>query len=224
MERTIRITGKGKLSIKPDTIRLIMTIEGVHEEYDKAVQTSAEMTEGLKDLLEQPGVDRDLIHTLYYNVNAEYESYQAKDKSWKRRLTGYKFIHRLKLEFPFDNELLGKILFALGHSNLRPEFDIEYTVADTEKAKNELLNKAVADSKKKALILSQAAGISLGDIITIDYSRTEIDFVSKPVNRMMLEACCMENDGSAETSGYNIDIAPDDINVTDNVTIVWGIL
>lgn len=63
MERTIRITGKGKLSVKPDTIRLIMTIEGVHEEYDKAVQTSAEMTEGLKDLLEQPGVDRDLIRT-----------------------------------------------------------------------------------------------------------------------------------------------------------------
>ena len=28
MERTIRVTGKGNLSVKPDTVRLIMTIEG----------------------------------------------------------------------------------------------------------------------------------------------------------------------------------------------------
>ena len=29
MERTIKVTGKGKISVKPDTIRLIMTIEDI---------------------------------------------------------------------------------------------------------------------------------------------------------------------------------------------------
>ena len=50
MERTIRVTGKGRLSVKPDTIRLIMTIEGMQEEYDMAVAQSAAMTEEVKDL------------------------------------------------------------------------------------------------------------------------------------------------------------------------------
>lgn len=224
MERTIRVTGKGKLSVKPDTIRLIMTVEGTQNEYDKAVQRSAEMTEEIKDLFEQSGFDKNSVRTLYFNVNAEYESYQARDKSWKRRLTGYKFVHRMKIEFPMDNKLLGKILFALGHSELRPEFDIEYTVSDTEKTKNELLRKAVADSKEKAYTLTQAADVSLGSIITIDYSWDEIKFVTKPVNRMMLEASCGEEAMYSDNSSYDIDIAPDDIDVTDSVTVVWAIL
>ena len=58
MERTIRVTGKGKLSVKPDTVRLNMTMEG------------------MKD---------------------------------------------------------GKVIYKLGHSPVRPEFRIEYTVADPEK-------------------------------------------------------------------------------------------
>lgn len=41
MERTIRVTGKGKVSVKPDTIRLIMTVEGTNKDYDKAVKESA---------------------------------------------------------------------------------------------------------------------------------------------------------------------------------------
>ena len=35
MERTIRVTGKGKLSVKSDMIRLRINIEGTYEEYDK---------------------------------------------------------------------------------------------------------------------------------------------------------------------------------------------
>lgn len=52
MERTIRVTGKGKISVKPDTIRLIMTVEGANKVYDKAVKESAEKTEKIKDMFE----------------------------------------------------------------------------------------------------------------------------------------------------------------------------
>lgn len=81
MNRTIRVTGKGNLSVKPDTVRLIMTVEDVQKEYDSAVKKSAEMTEAIKDLFEQLGFERDMVRTLYYNINTEHESYQAKDKA-----------------------------------------------------------------------------------------------------------------------------------------------
>ena len=55
MERTIRVTGKGKISVKPDTIRLIMTVEGTNKVYDKAVKESAEKTEKIKDMFENLG-------------------------------------------------------------------------------------------------------------------------------------------------------------------------
>lgn len=36
MDRTIRVTGKGKLSVKPDTIRLRINIEGTYGLYKEA--------------------------------------------------------------------------------------------------------------------------------------------------------------------------------------------
>lgn len=223
MERTIRITGKGNLAVKPDTVRLIMTLEGIQKEYDDTVKASAEMTESLKDTFVKLGFLRDSVKTLYFNVQAEYESYQAKDKSWKRRFEGYKFIHRVKVEFPSDNKMLGKVLYAVGHSPLQPEFSIEYTVKNPEKSKNELLTNAIKDAKEKAEVLTKAAEISLGNIITIDYSWAEIDFVSRPMNRMALEERCLAAPMMEEEPGYDIDIDPDDIEVSDNVTVIWEI-
>jgi hypothetical protein len=221
MERTIRVTGKGKLSVKPDTIRLRLSLEEVQKDYESTLQLSTELVEMLKDVFEGLGFERKALKTLYFNVDTEYESYQDKDKSWKRRFMGYKFEHRMKIEFASDNVLLGKVLYALANSPVRPEFSIEYTVSDPEKCKNELLGKAVADSKEKAKVISEAAGVSLEEIMNIDYSWGEIDLVTKPMDEMMLR--CYESSESCEPAGYNIDIEADDIDVTDTVTVVWGI-
>lgn len=222
MERTIKVTGKGKLSIKPDTIRLIVSLEGMKKEYSDVIHLSSEMSEKIKDIFEQQGFEKSMIRTLSFDVKAEYENYQDRDNSWKRRFTGYKFTHRMKVEFPVDNKRLGKILYALGHAPLCPEIQLEYTIADIEKSKNELLASAVSDSAAKAAVLAKAAGVSLGEILNIDYSWTELDFVSRPMRGMALEERCMLK--TAECGGsYDIDIEADDINVTDNVTVVWKI-
>lgn len=112
------------------------------------------------------------------------------------------------------------MLYALAHAAVKPEFRISYTIKDTEAAKNQLLGKAIVDSKEKALVLTEAAGVKLGDIITIDYSWGEITFLSEPMSRNMavLEDCECPTGGS-----YDIDIEPDDIDVTDTVTVVWKI-
>lgn len=128
----------------------------------------------------------------------------------------------MKVEFPADNKRLGKVLYALGHCAVRPEFQIEYTVANLEQCKNELLEEAIRDSKIKAEVLTKAAGVILGNIVTIDYSWAEIDFVSRPMDRMMMEDCCIG--ACADDEAYDIDINPDDINVSDHVTVVWELV
>ena len=220
MERTIRVTGKGNISVKPDIIRLRLSMEGIYPEYDETLQKSSEIVELLKDLVEKQGYERNELKTLYFNIDTEYESYQAKDKSWKRRFQGYKYVHRMKIEFPADNQRLGKMLYALAHCPLSPEFSIEYTVSDPEASKNELLGKAVKDSLKKASVLVEAADVKLGKIINIDYSWEEIDFVSKPLQEMSLRCCELDESYSAS---YDMDIEPDDIDITDTVTVVWAL-
>ena len=220
MNRTIRVTGKGKISVKPDTIRLHISLENTFREYEDTLKHSTDSVELLKDMLEGLGYDRKNLKTVYFNINTEYESYQDRDKSWKSRFKGYKYTHHMKLEFPADNRRLGKILYALAHCPVSPEFSIEYTVSNPETAKNELLGAAVKDSMAKANVLSIAAGLKLGSIVNIDYSWSEVDFVSRPVEELSMRCC--EADACEPTS-YNMYIEPDDIEMTDTVTVVWSL-
>ena len=217
--RTIRVTGKGQIKVHPDRTRLTITLEGIYPEYAETLKRSSEDTESLKKTLEPFGFDRSDLKTLRFDINTEFESYKEKD-TYKQRLVGYKYEHLLKVEFDSDNTRLGKILFALANCDLHPEFQISYTVKDPEAAKNELLGKAVTDAKEKAAALTSAAGVVLKDIQSIDYSWGEINLEYRPMNRelMMDEVMLPMN---ALGGSYDINIEPDDIEVSDTVTVVW---
>ena len=102
---------------------------------------------------------------------------------------------------------------------ITPEISIEYTVNDPEKYKDELLKNAIEDSKHKAKVLAHAANVELGDIISIDYSWGEINFVSEPIQNFAFASA----EKTISSPGYDIDIEADDIDVTDTVTVIWKI-
>lgn len=218
--RVIRVTGKGQIKIKPDMTRITLELKGIYPEYSETLQKSAEQTEILKDILLPFGFGRADLKTLYFNVDTKYEAYRENDV-YKQRFAGFVFNHKLKLEFDSDNDRLGKILYALANSTVKAEFRISYTIKDKESAKNELLGKAIADAKEKAVVLSQAAGVSLKEIHSIDYSWGEIDFEVQPMSRGFSADMCVA--AAAPQNSYDIDIEPDDIEVSDTVTVVWEI-
>ncbi len=218
--RTIRITGKGQVRLKPDVTRITITLTGLYKDYGETLRRSSEDTETLKDVLSGFGFARSDLKTLNFDVDTEYESYRDKNNNYKQRFTGYRFRHMLKVEFGSDNERLGKVLYALANCSVHPEFRISYTVKDPEAAKNLLLGNAVADAKDKAAVLTGAAGVTLKDIQSIDYSWGEISFECTPTNRMLMAECkAIPVEGAA----YAMDIEPDDIDVSDTVTVVWEI-
>lgn len=219
MEKTIKITGKGKVSVKPDIIRLNMTMEESYKQYEMTLSQSSRTTEILKDLFVSLGFKKDDLKTIGFDIDTKYESYKAIDKSWKKRLVGYTYTHRMKIEFDADNKKLGQVLYAIAHSVISPEISIEYTVSNPEQHKDELLKNAIKDSRHKAEILAYAANVELDEIITIDYSWSEINFASEPIQSFAFAAA----EKATGSAGYDIDIEVDDIDVTDTVTVVWKI-
>ena len=215
--KTIKVTGKGQLRLKPDTTRVTLSLEGTDKEYGKVLERSANDTKELRQLLTGFGFEKTDLKTLQLNVDPEYEGYQE-DGVYKQRFIGYRFHHRMKIEFPSDNDRLGRILFALSKSKIQPEFQISYTVKDPEKAKNELLSKAVQDAKEKAKTLTEAAGVELKELIEIDYSFGQLNLEVRPVNRLMKASMDM-----AVEESYEMDIEPEDIAVSDTVTILFEI-
>ncbi len=213
--RTIRVTGKGMIRFKPDTTRITMTLEGVCPVYAETLKRSASDTEQIRAAISETGLKRDALKTVSFRVEPEYEGYQE-EGVYKQRLLGYRFFHEMRIEFPSDNERLGKILTALANTELAPEFRISYTVKDREATKNVLIAAAVADAKAKAAVLAKAAEVRLLGISHIEYSLREIGLEVRPMAFAGMKRATNADCISPE-------IEPEDIEAEDTVTIDWEI-
>ena len=217
--RNLRVTGKGKLSLRPDRTRITLTLEGTFPVYEQTLKASAEDSDTLRKVLGKLDFAPEELKTLSFGVDSEYESYEDERHNYKQRFVGYKYTHTMKLEFDSDNERLGKVLYQLANADVQPQFRISYTVKDTESAKNALLADAVQDAKDKAAVLAKAADVKLGQISSIDYSFSDLRFETQPMrNVVFAKAARVEADAA-----YGMSIEPDDIEVEDTVTVVWEI-
>ena len=218
--RTIKVTGKGKVSIAPDTMSLGISLAGTEPEYLKAMEKSAADTRALQNALASLGFAETDLKTNSFSIDADYEGYQE-DGVWKQRFKGYRYFHNMKLEFPSDSERLGRILYTFGKSGADPECHIAFTVADKESAKELLLACAVKDAEAKAKVLAGAAGVTLGDLQSIDYSWDELNFYTRPMESPLMAKSMTANE--AEEDRFDLAVNPDDVQLSETVTLVWEI-
>lgn len=215
--KTIRVTGIGSVSVKPDTTSLRITFGGIYKDYEETVRQSAEKTKILREAIEKSGLPGEALKTKDFSIESEYESYRDYNNDYKKRFLGYKFYHRTQIQFPKDNKMLGRILYELSLCSVKVEFSIDYTVKDKDTVKKEVIKRAVENSREKAEIMAIAAGVSLGEVQSIDYSWGEIDIRTSPVDKLEVRK------SYALEPSFDIDIEPDDIDLTDTVTMVWEI-
>lgn len=220
MNRTIRVTGKGKISVKPDTICMIMTLKDLYEDYEETLKESSKQLRVLQECFEKLGFNKTDLKTLSFNIDTNYERYRDKKDCWKEKFIGYEFEHETKIEFGLDNEMLGKVLKMLSACCVKPVIRIAYTVKDIDAIKNLMLERAISDSKYKAEIMTKAAGVKLGELVNIDYSWGEIELVSHPIGEFF---DCMKLSDDDYDDFFEMDIEPDDIKKSDIVTVVWEI-
>ena len=217
--RTVRVTGKGVLKLRPDVTRLTLTLQGTDPDYSETMRRSAEDAEALRALLLDLGFAWDALKTLQFNIDTLYEGYQDEKGIWRNRFMGYQFHHSMKLDFPVDSEMLGRTLYALSSCPARPEIQIGYTLSDPEGAKTSLLAAAVSDARAKAEALCAAAGEKLGMLLHIEYSRSEPQMEM----RVMRKFSSADNAAPEAAAGYDMGIEPDDLSVSDTVTMLWAI-
>lgn len=215
MSRTISVTGKGSISVKPDMIRLCFNMSGVRPEYNEALRLSSDESGALKKCLQKLGFKDDALKTTSFSIDSKYENYRDEKNEYVREFVGYEYRHSAYIAFEADNVLLGKILSAIAAIEIAPEFHIEYTVRDLESARKKLLEAAVKDARAKAECITTAANVALDVIEAIDYAFEDEPIVSRPLSRAMM--CAKANDEAS------FDIEPDDIKLTDSVRIVWSI-
>ena len=75
----------------------------------------------------------------------------------------------------------------------------------------------IDNAKRKALTMTNAAQVSLGDIVSMDYSYETFYWESRQYVHMDCDVMC-----KADTA-FDVDMTPEDANIADTVTIVWEI-
>lgn len=218
MNETITVTGKGKLSIPPDMIEIRITMETTQYSYEKTMSEAAEQLAALRKELKREGFEKEDIKTSYFNVEVEYERIKGNDQ-WFEEFAGYKCKHKLVIEFPSDSKKLGRVLRRIEKCQVNPEFSIYYTIQDLDGAKNQLLAKAVEDSKEKAQILVKAAGVNLGKVKNIQYAWTDVRVYSREYEY----GCSYSAEEQTNNTLGCLDINPEDLDLSDTVTVVWEI-
>lgn len=217
MARTITVKGIGRATAKPDTVVLSMSLESRAMEYDKAMEIAAESITGISDALEGTGFEKDAVKTTNFNVRTEYSSVKDRNGNYRQEFRGYLVSHSLKVEFDLDVKRLSLALSAIAASHVHPQLSISFVIKDSTAINEEMLRSASENARKKAEVLCEASGATLGSLLSIAYNWGELNICSS--TRYSLEEDCM----AAPMMARSIDIEPDDIDVSDTVTFVWEI-
>ncbi|MDF2557680.1 MAG: hypothetical protein K0R71_1508 [Bacillales bacterium] len=217
MNREIKVTGRGKISVPPDLVRIQFGIETRHPTYQRTIEQAINDFETLKNDLQNHGFKKEDFKTIRFEVRPEFESYQE-GQVWKSRFIGYVCEHIFKIEFPISSRMLSSVIDTVVRSRVRPTFQVFHTLKDTDQAKNYLIAKAVEDSRRKAEILCYASGVSLGAVNNIDYSWSEIEIRKQVVT--LNKSAMIE---TADKGVPMLDITADDIVLEDTVTVTWEI-
>lgn len=216
MNRIITLKGTGNVSVKPDLVIITMDLESHEYDYEETMKHAADSVNILQDAIKTVGFYKKDLKTTNFNIRTHYENYRDKDNNYKNKFDGYICEQGLKLEFDFNTKVMSEVLTAIGKAPIEPNINIQFSVKDKDAVNEELLIRATENAIRKAEILTKASGVTLGELISIDYNWGEVHLYSK--TSYMMEDSCMSFKATSAP-----DIEPDDIDVSDKATFVWEI-
>ena len=214
-EKLITVTGKGRIHVIPDITRLELTLESLHDTYDEAYVQAKSNTDKLGIVMTEVSLDTTLPKTIRLDIEKKVRSEYDKYGHYKNeKFIGFQLDHKVKIDLGMDNVLLNKVVKLIGNHLKQAEINIGYTVKDPRPSQLKMLERAVKDAKEKATIMAKACDCKLGLVKDINYSVQELHIYSqaRQIHGAEEAACCNEE---------SLDITPDDLVVSDDVTVVW---
>ena len=166
--RTVSVTGVAEVAAVPDLAQV--TIGVVTE----AVSASAAMEANTSDMnrlltaLDEAGVESRDRQTFQLQITPNYRFDEA-DRS--QTLVGYTARNTLSVRIR-DIAATGDVLDALIQAGANQLEGISFDVSDKEQRLDEARREAVADARRKAVLLAESAGLTLGGAVSLSDMQT----------------------------------------------------
>lgn len=201
---TITVTGHGEIKAVPDTASINAGVTTDAPTAAAALSANRTRMNQVFDALKKLGVpDRD-VQTTGFSVSPQYTN---GDNNNPRHLTGYQVNNDVRVRLT-DMAKVGTTLDTLISAGANQMNGISFDIANPAPALEKARAQAVTDARTRAQTYAQAAGVTLGPILSISEGGSEAP--PRPLFRVMAMV--------APTP-----IAPGEQSVTADVTVVWEI-
>jgi hypothetical protein len=160
----ITVTGTGKVAVVPDTALVLLGVElRAASLVDATTQASRHMSAVL-ERVKALGVSERDITTVTYSVDPVTPPRRPEDDTV--RIAGYRVVNVVQLRVR-ELTAVGRIVeaaMAAGATTIR---GVRFTVADPARPEGEARALAVRDAQVKASQLAEAAGLRLGELVSV---------------------------------------------------------
>lgn len=210
-QRTLVVTGTGTVTLTPDIAYINI---GVHTEAAtaaEAVSTNSTQTQQVVDGLKLAGVDAKDIRTMNFSIypNQQYDPQTNAKLALTYVVDNTVYVTVRKL----DN--LGALLDAAVKSGANNVNSIQFDAADKTAALKQARDDAVKDARTQAQDLSSAAGVTLGNLQTVNFT----DNIPTPVT----EAFGKGGGGGVAAAALSVPVSPGTLTLTVNVSMIYEI-
>jgi uncharacterized protein YggE len=197
------VSGTGKVTAKPDfaVVQLAVITDDVTAQGASA-SNKKRVAMVLKSLEELEVADKD-VQSAGYSVAPKYKVVKE-----EYVLNGYQAVHSLRVVVR-DVAVVGKVLDLAGAANRIT--GIAWDVEDRSKVADKARRAAIADAKRKAVLYAEEAGVTLGQMKTLNEDA--------PIRR--------GDYGESRFRAYNAEestpVAPGEVEVTVRINVTYGI-
>ncbi len=210
--RTISVSGLGEVSLPPDMASITLGIQSDAESSALALDEASAATQAILDRLNLESIDPSDIRSGAIRLQPRYSSSVL---SSGQQITGYRAVNTVQVDVMNLDELGGllSVLVADGANRLDR---VSFGLQDPSAAMDDARRLAVADAMRRADLYAQAAGVPLGDVLSLSEQG------AGGYRALMAEPGIMAEMAQSAPS-LDVPIAPGEIDLTASLTMVFAI-
>ena len=213
---TLSLVGEGRITGTPDVAVIRTGVVTLGKTARDALTANTAAMEKLFALLHQSGIKYEDIQTSDFSVQPQYDySNQRNSDGYTPppRIAGYQVSNNVAVKIR-ETETLGKILDQLVSAGSNQINSVSFSLADPAPLLAEARRAAMADAIAKARLYADAAGVQLGNIISITEGNPTPPPLPQPdmiVARMAAEAA-------------PVPVAAGTMETVRQVSVVWQLI
>jgi len=210
---TIYVGADGKFEAEPDTAVVQFNIAAQETDLKAASERAQRAAEQVRQALRTNGIDPKQAEISSYQVSPVYDW-----KNPKRKLVAYRVSSNISVKVK-DFSKIGPLAEQFANMDVTENQSISYTLENIDAAKAKAVEDAFHKAKSNALVVAQAGGRQLGNLV---YASVDT-FENIPMPVRPLGAMAKMSVGAAEAPPPTEEFSAQKITVTAHVNALFGL-